>query len=536
MPPLSHRSLLLLVPALLAPATAQRTLRVHPGDFSNEQYGRVTAALGDVDRDGVADYAIAVHANNSNPRTTTLVDVRSGRDGSLLHRLTGTETDRFGESVAGIPDVDGDGHDDVLVGAPLTPSASGQSGEVRLYSGRTGARLRTYFPQGSPPGVARFGTGIATLDDVDGDGVHDFVCTVPGQSVVQLISGRTGAQLHEAVGSRNSSGAPVAALGDLDGDGLRDYVTAEPRSTKNGAVWVRSGADGRTLFGYTATDDELLGASLSGVADVDGDGTPDFALGAPLEPAPGTGERVGAVHVYSGSTGRRLYTTFAPGLDAQRFGVSLTQVDDLNGDGIGEIAVGAGSGTSLWILSGATGQVLAEMLNGRVGSGGLSALQDLDGDGIGELLVGAPFFTSNAENQGAGIVLSPRLLARVVRMPTQCGAGPWLPEIGSTRPRLGTQVMLNGRDAPAGTVGILFLAAGHPAPFDFGYDGCDVFVDVGTAVQIPLPPMDRWSLPVTIPDLPQLAGIRFALQSAYGPTGGRLGFDLSNALHWFLGE
>lgn len=59
-------------------------------------------------------------------------------------------------------------------------------------------------------------------------------------------------------------------------------------------------------------------------------------------------------------------------------------------------------------------------------------------------------------------------------------------------------------------------------------------LDSDAATQIPLPATSSWTVPLVLPDLPQLRGLRIASQTADGPTNGRLGFDGSNAMLWFL--
>lgn len=147
----------------------------------------------------------------------------------------------------------------------------------------------------------------------------------------------------------------------------------------------------------TPKDDALFGDPVVGVPDLDGDGRGDVAVGARLEDGDGIYE-AGHVHVYSGATGSLLYSLVSPNPELMGyFGLAVAGVDDLDGDGRGELLVGAGredDGGRAYIFSGATGALLRTLTSPNpvtVGSfgGAVATLPDVDGDGFSDLLIGA---------------------------------------------------------------------------------------------------------------------------------------------------
>src|SRR5262249_30997132 len=150
----------------------------------------------------------------------------------------------FGQSVAVLGDIDGDGIDDLVAGGPGQMYFSSVTGLVRILSGADGSILSTI------PGLSvgdQFGTWVATLGDLDLDGTLDYVVGAPGVDVtgsesgaVYAISGATGYTFYELDGAAAGDrlGCSVAALGDVDGDGFGDFVAG----SYGQYAWVISGA------------------------------------------------------------------------------------------------------------------------------------------------------------------------------------------------------------------------------------------------------------------------------------------------------
>ena len=176
---------------------------------------------GDVDADGVGDYILA--AAPDGPSNEGFVWVRSGADGSLLHSFTGAPGAGFGTSVTSLGDVNGDGHDDVAVGAPFDSSNGEAAGKVTVYSGADGSLLHSL--SGAEDGQW-LGSSIAGVGDLDGDGFMDIAVSVPGDDEAGESAGAVLVislnRWHEAGEGVAGSGGVVPAL---QGDGPLEPMT-----------------------------------------------------------------------------------------------------------------------------------------------------------------------------------------------------------------------------------------------------------------------------------------------------------------------
>jgi hypothetical protein len=144
-------------------------------------------------------------------------------------------------------------------------------------------------------------------------------------------------------------GNSLAALGDINGDGTPDLAVGadtEEVGSKGGAgrVYIVSGATGevlRTLSSPNAEEDGYFGNSLAALGDINGDGTPDLAVGAGWETV-GAMDEAGRAYIVSGATGKMLRTLSSPNAEEDGyFGESFAKLGDVNGDGTPEFAVGA---------------------------------------------------------------------------------------------------------------------------------------------------------------------------------------------------
>lgn len=299
----------------------------------------ISVDAGDVDGDSFDDMLIGA------PNETPGVGPRegsaylfSGKDGSLLRRFDGIEPlEDFGQKVGVLGDLNQDGHEDFYIQSLRRDTFGPDFGSALVYSGKT---LTVMFEMGGLwGGTGQDGDGMG---DVNGDGYHDFVMTDGNQGgSAAIYSGMDGSELLRVfrVNPSDGFGRSVASLGDLDGDGISEFAVGAPETffDTGGHVYVYSGATG-TLFQSFETIDpyRAFGADLDGPGDVDGDGYGDLLITASL-----TGTE-GAVAVFSGFDGRRL-STFDGGSDplVRCFGDAVHGANDINQDGLMDILIGA---------------------------------------------------------------------------------------------------------------------------------------------------------------------------------------------------
>src|SRR5262245_14221570 len=178
-----------------------------------------TCAIGDWDGDGLGDIAIGAPYDATAGLNAGAVRIHSGKDGSILATLFGANgDDLFGRAVARMPDLDGDGIDDLAVGAPATHHSGPDYGSVYLYSGRTGALQRRIDAFALPA----FGYQVGAIGDVDGDGIADlYVGHWETEPEVNIVSGFDGHEITRITGPSSyydEFGYSISALDDVDGD------------------------------------------------------------------------------------------------------------------------------------------------------------------------------------------------------------------------------------------------------------------------------------------------------------------------------
>lgn len=305
---------------------------------------------------------------------------------------------RFGSSLAVIGDVDGDGVVDLAVGSPLDGDGGIGRGAVWILflhpDGSVKAEQKISSIEGGFGGVLddqdRFGTSLAPLGDLDGDGIGDLAVGAQfdddgGSSfgaVWTLFLNADGTVKHEQKISATQGGFggtldpgdwfgfAVASPGDLDDDGLPELavgaISDDDGGFAAGAVWILFlNADGTVRneqkiseiqggFAGLLDAGDNFGSSLAPLGDLDGDGVEDLAVGAPFDddaPVCISGTDRGAVWVlFLTATGtvkseQKISATeggFAGVLGASGlFGASLAFLGDNDGDGVSDLAVGA---------------------------------------------------------------------------------------------------------------------------------------------------------------------------------------------------
>ena len=327
-----------------------------------------------------------------------------------------TTGDQTGYSVAILGDVNGDGTDEMIIGAPYDDDNGTDSGTVYVVNGYPGTIL--YEKHGSSPGN-HFGWSVANIGDTDNDGVDDFLVGSPGTDFngtdtggITAYSGKSGVSLYSQLGPKPGSqfGYTVAGGGDIDGDGWGDFLVGAPywdtsASTENkGWAGVYSGHTGAQVKFFNGTNlSSRMGSALAIVGDLDGDDRADYAIGSPGYDYTilfTTYTDAGMIGVYSGADHSSIWTK--RGGAGDQLGTSLAGVGDTDHDGQLEVLAGApgyasGQGEAL-LCQGPFGDTVQQLLGNNYTTADLfgttvGALGDVNHDGHVDLLVGAPLDT-----------------------------------------------------------------------------------------------------------------------------------------------
>ena len=357
-------------------------------------------------------------------------------------------SDYFGRALA-TGDFDGDGAPDLFAGVPGADGPGSAAGGTALLYGPISGSGATMAPRLNGPAAASYAGFSVASGDHDGDGTDDLLVGAYGISsyagAAYLVYGGarflTSNQLTTVVGTRGATftggaaldyfGFHVASGGDMDGDGTDEIVVGaylqDTGATSGGAAYLLYGSATRSsgTVASTAADATVRGTVASGylgeatafVDDMDGDGLDELLLGAY-----GTNRGTGVAYLFLGGTTPLSGVVSATDADLSYNGSAETDyagfgvytLGDLDGDGYGDAGVhGYGYDLvdsrvgALWVYGGGTSLVAAAEATvygagaGDCFGGDAMSLGDLDGDGADDLLAGAYLEDTAVSSAGA---------------------------------------------------------------------------------------------------------------------------------------
>ncbi|NOZ78472.1 MAG: hypothetical protein GXP48_04685, partial [Acidobacteria bacterium] len=416
-------------------------------DQAGANFGSAVSTAGDVNGDGYADLLIGASRFDNGETDEGRVFVYYGSPASpSLTADWSAESDQagagFGAAVSTAGDINGDGYADVIVGASQFDDGETDEGRVFVYYGsRAGLPTTASWSAESDQADAYFGSSVSSAGDVNGDGYVDVIVGATHYDNGETDEGRAYVFLGSATGLSTTAawtaesdqanarfGSSVSSAGDVNGDGYADVIVGalyyNGGEEYEGRAYVYHGsASGlSSTAAWTAESNQVwscFGNSVSFAGDVNGDGFADVIVGARYF---NNGEESeGRAYVYYGSSSGLSSSpawTGEPNQANARFGWSVSNAGDVNGDGFADVIVGAyyydnpqsNEGRAYVYYGSASGLSSSAGWNAEPGQAkadfgwSVSYAGDVNGDGYDDIIVGAPSYDNGEEDEGRAYV------------------------------------------------------------------------------------------------------------------------------------
>jgi hypothetical protein len=413
------------------------------GDEDGEMLGNAVASAGDVNGDTFADIIVGAPKDSSFVYRAGSASVYHGSAGgtasnanwSVGSDLQGSE---FGFAVSGAGDINDDGYDDVIVGAPQYKNEEAHEGRVYIYLGSSsGLKTTPHRLLEINQKDAQFGYAVSGAGDVNNDGYDDVLIGAnwfengqPTEGTVFLFLGSETGLAETAVWQYESNeagavlGTAVAGGGDVNNDGYADILVGAPRLNQDqtadtGAVLIFLGGETRpgtqpdwTFYGPQA--DSWFGKAVAFAGDTNNDTYDDILVGAPHFSDEQDNE--GAAFLYLGGSlpaETAVWRSQSNQANAQ-MGTAVAGAGDVNHDGMADVLIGTPfftddqneEGRTTLFLGTSTGLSLlpawhsyGDKAETQFG-GSVSGAKNTNSDVYDDILVGAPQFRINRDLVG----------------------------------------------------------------------------------------------------------------------------------------
>jgi hypothetical protein len=415
---------------------------------SGALFGYSVSGAGDVNNDGYSDVIVGVYYYNGGQAEEGAAFVYHGSSLGLATSANWTaesnqEYARFGNSVSGAGDVNGDGYSDVIVGAVDYMVEGDREGTAFVYHGGYSglSASANWTTMVLHQDYAKCGRSVSGAGDVNGDGYSDVIVGVDQYTGGQTDEGAAFVYYGGLAGLSSTPewtvesnlyeahfGYSVSGAGDVNGDGYSDAIVGAYGYTnvqwREGRVYVYHGSSSGLSVSpaWTAESDQesaYFGIAVSSAGDVNGDGYSDVIVGANYYDNVETDE--GMAFVYHGSSSGLSGTpgwSDEPNQDSVHFGYSVSGAGDVNGDGYSDVIVGAPNydggqayeggafvyhGSSSGLSTNPQWWKESNQDSAYFGYS-VSSAGDVNNDGYSDVIVGAYGYDNGETNEGAAFV------------------------------------------------------------------------------------------------------------------------------------
>jgi len=375
---------------------------IFTGESSFNNFGASLSSAGDVNADGYSDIIIGASVYNTYTGRAYIFWGGTNMNNTADVIMSGENVfNGFGYSVSTAGDVNKDGFTDVIVGAYGYDS---NRGRAYIYYGGMLMNNVADVTMTGVEGSATFGVSVSSADDINGDGYSDVIV---GAYTFNNYQGRVyvyyGGAVMNTVADNIFTGSAagdnfgylIANAGDVNHDGYSDIIVGaylnDEGGTDAGKAYLYTNTHSNAsipMITFTGQAIERFGFSVSDAGDVNGDGYADVINSAPS---------INKVYIYLGGINMdNVADVILSGISGQNFGYSVSSAGDVNNDGYDDVIIGAPDNDKVYVYFGGQNMNnVADVIMTNPGTqnsfgNSVSSIGDMNGDGFSDVIVGEP--------------------------------------------------------------------------------------------------------------------------------------------------